>query len=205
MVATPIRKSSRMRQQHEARRPRARTRRAVSANLCCIVGGVLSEQLLELIDDHQSARSSLAATARRRRPPRPVVAAASTSPSPRRHRPSRRQRPSAATLTGRCRVCRSDGAPAGPCGRNQACTKERSLACARRPDQPEHPRRPLELAPHLLDLGLAAEEVLGISFGEGCETGVGVEVVGALDSEGHVLEGAGESVGGVVSVFTVLS
>ena len=68
----------------------------------------------------------------------------------------------------------------------------------------KHPRRALELAPHLLDLGLAAEEVLGVGLGEGGEAGVGVEVLGALDAEGHVFECSGQGVGGVVSALAVL-
>ena len=95
---------------------------------------------------------------------------------------------------------------AGPGGTgigHQARLKERGLSSSGRADQREHPRWALELAPHLLDLGLAAEEVLGVCLGEGSEAGVGVEVVGAFDAEGHVLEGAGQGVGGVEAAFAV--
>ena len=55
----------------------------------------------------------------------------------------------------------------------------------------------------MLDLGLAAEEVLGVFLGKGGEAGVGMEVLRALDPKRHVLELADQGVGGIRSTLAI--
>ena len=58
-----------------------------------------------------------------------------------------------------------DDRPTASCVRNDSRPDERGLTCSRRPHNSEQVR-PVELAPYLLDLGLRAEEVLGVFLGE---------------------------------------
>ena len=59
--------------------------------------------------------------------------------------------------------------------RDHTRAQQRALSDSRRPDHRQQPPR-RELAPHLHHLGLAAEEELGVGFGEGGEAGVGAEI-----------------------------
>ncbi len=93
--------------------------------------------------------------------------------------------------------CRDDGSPPGRDHRQQAGSQKRALAGSRRTDQSQQVR-PLELSPHLFDLQLAAEEILGVVLGEGGQAGIGLEILGPRHPQHHLFEGAGQRGGRAV-------